>query len=81
MDNQESSGTATFLAGTSPVRNPMAAADQGARQAGERLKSMADQLRAHMPGDGLAGQVAETVTRGVKHAATQLQEQGFERTH
>ena len=45
---------------------------QAARQAGERLKSAADQLRAHAPGDGLAG----TVTSGVKQAATQLQEQG-----
>lgn len=77
MDNQESSGTATFSPGTSPVHDPMAAADHAARRAGERLKSVADQLRAHAPSDGLAGQVAETVTSGVKHAATQLQEQGF----
>jgi hypothetical protein len=54
----------------------MAAADQAARQAGERLKSAADQVRAHAQGEGLAGQVADTVTSGVKQAATQLQEQG-----
>jgi hypothetical protein len=79
MDKEESRGTAseTFPSGSVAAHDPMAAADQAARQAGERLKSAADQLRARAPGDGLAGQVADSVTSGVKEAATHLQEVGF----
>ena len=76
MDNDETGSTAM---GTEQdvAHDPMAAADQAARQTGERLKSVADQLRARAPKEGLAGQVVESVTSGVKQAATTLQEQGF----
>ncbi len=59
------------------AHKPMAAADRIARQAGETLKSAADRLRAHAPESGMAGEVADIVTSGVKHAATRLQEEGF----
>ncbi len=64
MDKNESGGTATEATSVrqDAAHDPMAAAEQAARQAGERLKSAADQLRAHAPGHGLAG----TVTSGVK---------------
>lgn len=47
------------------------------RQAGESLKSAAEQLRARAPESGLAGYMADAVTSGVKQAATRLKEQGF----
>ena len=59
------------------ARNPMAAADQAARQAGETLKSAADQFRARVLESGMAGEMADGVTDSVKQAATNLQAQGF----
>ncbi|HVG03226.1 MAG TPA: hypothetical protein VM842_10055 [Nitrospira sp.] len=79
MENHKTGSTATEAptVGQDLAKDPMAVVDQVARQTGERLKSAADQLRARAPKDGLAGQVADSVTSGVKQAATHLQEQGF----
>ena len=75
MDKQESGGTATETtsARRTTAHDPMAA--EAAKQEGESLKSAADPLRAHAPHDGLAGQVTDTVTSGIKQAATHLQQQ------
>lgn len=61
------------------AHDPMAAADQNARQAGETLTSAADQLRARIPEGGTASEMADAVTSGVEQAATYMQEQGLER--
>ena len=34
-------------------------------------------VHAQLPDSGIAGQFADTLTRGVKEASTRLQEQGF----
>lgn len=59
------------------MRDPKAAADHVARQMSETLKSVADHARAQLPEGGVAGQVADAVTGGIKDAATRLQEEGF----
>jgi len=61
------------------ARDPIAAADQAARQTGETLTSAADRLHARIPEGGTATEMADAVTSGVKQAATHLQEQGLER--
>ena len=79
MDKPESRSAATepSSAANSTAHDPTGAADQAARQAAERLKSVADQLRTLAPNDGLAGRVADNVTSGIKQAAAQLQAEGF----
>ena len=79
MEKQYAGDTATTAATAmqDAARDPKAAADDATRQAGETLKSTADQLRAGLPESGMAGHMADAVTDGVKQAATHLQEQGF----
>ena len=62
------------------VRDAEALADHAAQQVGQTLKSTAEQARARVPQEGVAGQIAETVTTGIKQVATRLQEQGFRHT-
>ena len=78
MEKQYAEDTATKVAAAmqDAARDPKAAADDATREAGETLKSTADQLRGRMPESGMAGHVADAVTDGVKQAATHLQEQG-----
>ena len=59
------------------AHDPKAAADEAARHVGDRLESAAEHIRTLLPDSGISGQVADTLTRGVKQAATRLQEQGF----
>ena len=46
-------------------------------RAGEALGSTAQNLRQHLPGAGKASDAAEAVSRGVKHTAEYLQEEGM----
>jgi len=82
MEKQNPTGTMTESAsvGQDAVQDAEAIADHAARQIGETLKSTAEQARGQVPEGGIAGQVADTVTTGIKQAATRLQEKGFSRT-
>ena len=80
MDKQHSSGSIKEAASTiqSVIHDPLAAAgEHAAKLVGDTVKSAADQVRAHIPASGIAGEVADAVTGGVKQAATRLQEEGF----
>ncbi|MGZ8422264.1 MAG: hypothetical protein ACXWV7_04950 [Nitrospira sp.] len=79
MEKQKPIGTVKEAASAmqDAARDSKAAADQAASQAGETLKSAADQLRARLPETGMVGEMADRVTSGVKDAATHLQEEGF----
>jgi hypothetical protein len=59
------------------ARDPKRAANEAATHVGDRLESAAEYVRVQLPDSGIAGQLADTLSGGVKHAATRLQEQGF----
>ena len=83
MEKQNTPGTMTMEKDSvmqNAVRDAEALADHAAKQVGETLKSTAEQARERVPAGGIAGQIAETVTAGIKQVGTRLQEQGFRHT-
>jgi hypothetical protein len=73
MEHRDTGDTGAIQEATQEAR---AAADEAARNAGDRLESAAGRLRAQLPDNGIAGEAADRFTQGVKQAATSLQEQG-----
>jgi hypothetical protein len=72
MEDRDTGSTMQDMA-----QNTKAAANEAARHVGGKLESAAEHVRAQLPDSGIAGQVADRLTSGIKHAATRLQEQGF----
>jgi uncharacterized protein YidB (DUF937 family) len=83
MEKDTATGTMTTEKNSvmqNAVRDAEALADHAAKQVGETLKSTAEHARSRVPEEGIPGQIAETVTTGIKQVATRLQEQGFRHT-
>jgi len=83
MEKQNSPGTMTMEKDSvmqNAVRDAEALADHAAQQVGQTLKSTAEQAGERVPQEGIAGQIAATVTAGIQQVGTRLQEQGFRHT-
>ena len=79
MDKQNPSGPIREAASAiqDAIRDPLAAAgEHAANLVGDTVKSAADQVRARIPASGIAGEMADAVTRGAKEATTHLKEEG-----
>jgi hypothetical protein len=74
MEHRDTGDTGAIQDAT---HEPRAAADEAARNVGDRLESAAGRLRAQLPDSGIAGHAADRLTQGVKQATTSLQEQGI----